>query len=106
MLNIKKNDLVVVLSGKDKGKKGKVLDVLHKQAQVIVQQINIITKHIKPRKRQGQVNGKICNTEAAIHVSKVMIICPHCKESFRIKYNISKESRKRIRVCRGCGAMI
>jgi large subunit ribosomal protein L24 len=109
MLNVKKDDNVVILSGKYKGKQGKILGVLHKQRKVIVQKINMITKHIKSVKDNSNSNGKICIVEAPLYASKVMIICPHCKKAFRIKYNnnnISKENINKIRVCRICGLKI
>jgi large subunit ribosomal protein L24 len=107
MLNVKKGDVITVLSGKYKGKNGKVLKVLHKQERIIVQHINVVTKHIKPNKGKGILNGKLHTVEAPIHISKVMIICPKCHGPFRIRYNISAENTKnKIRICRTCGVKI
>ena len=75
-LKIKKNDTVVVLSGKDKGKQGKVLGTIPSEAKVVVEGINKVTCHIKPRK-QGEEGG-ITQREAAIYASKVQVVCPKC----------------------------
>ena len=75
MLNIKKKDKVVVLSGKDKGKKGEVFDVFPDKGKVIVSKINFVKKHTKPTQRDA---GGIREKEAPIAISKVMLICPKC----------------------------
>ena len=75
-LKIKKNDKVVVLSGKDKGKTGKVLGTVPSERKVVVEGINMVTCHIKPRK-QGEEGG-IVKREAAIYASKVQVVCPKC----------------------------
>ena len=75
-LHVKTGDTVVILSGKDKGKQGKVLQVSPKEKKVIVEGLNMVTKHVKPR-RQGEAGG-IVKAEAAMYASKVMAVCPHC----------------------------
>ena len=81
-VHVKTGDTVVVLSGKDKGKKGKVLAVSPKEGKVIVEKINIVSKHIKPR-RMGEPGG-IIKAEGAMYASKVQVVCPRCKEPTRV----------------------
>ena len=99
-LKIKKNDTVVVLSGKDKGKQGKVLGTIPSEAKVVVEGINMVTCHIKPR-RQGEEGG-IVKREAAIYASKVQVVCPKCGKATRVAHKI--EDGKKSRICKKCGA--
>ena len=98
-LHVKKNDTVVVISGDDKGKKGKVLTVSPEEKKVIVEGVNIVTKHAKPR-RQGEAGG-IIKVEGAMYADKVQIVCPKCKKGVRVKHEI--KDGKKIRVCAKCG---
>ena len=99
-LKIKKNDTVVVLSGKDKGKQGKVLGTVPADGKVVVEGINMVTCHVKPR-RQGEEGG-IVKREAAIASCKVQVVCPKCGKATRVAHKI--EDGKKIRVCKHCGA--
>ena len=99
-LKIKKNDKVVVLSGKDKGKQGKVLGTVPSEAKVVVEGINMVTCHVKPRK-QGETGG-IVQREAAMYASKVQVVCPKCSKGTRIAHKIA--DGKKSRVCKHCGA--
>ena len=99
-LKIKKNDTVVGLSGKDKGKQGKVLGTIPSEAKVVVEGINMVTCHVKPRK-QGETGG-IVQREAAMYASKVQVVCPKCNKGTRIAHKI--ENGKKTRVCKHCGA--
>ena len=101
-LNVKKDDTVVVISGKDKGSKGKVLVALPQKNRVIVQNVNMVTRHTKPR-QQGQTGGRI-KQEAAIHVSNVMLVCPKCNQATRVGHAF--EGDKKVRVCKKCGKNI
>ena len=101
-MNIKKNDTVIVLSGKDKGVKGKVLTAMPKENKVIVEKVNVATCHTKPR-RQGETGG-IVKREASIYASKVQVVCPKCSKGTRVAYKI--ENGKKIRVCKHCGAAL
>ena len=101
-LNIKKDDTVIVITGKDKGVKGKVLVSLPKEERVIVQNANMMTRHQKPR-RQGDPGGRI-KQEGAIHASNVMLICPKCSKPTRVGHAF--EGEKKIRVCKKCGKSI
>ncbi|MBQ6632921.1 MAG: 50S ribosomal protein L24 [Ruminococcus sp.] len=101
-VHVKTGDTVVILSGKDKGKQGKVLEVSPKEGKVIVEGLNIATKHVKPR-RQGEQGG-IVSAEAALYASKVQLVCPKCGKSTRIAHKILEDGTK-VRVCKNadCG---
>ena len=101
-MNIKKDDKVIVLSGKDKGKQGKVLVADPKAAKVIVEGVNVATKHQKPRK-QGE-DGGIIKVETPLYVSKVQVVCPKCGKATRVAHKIT--DGKKVRVCKKCGAEI
>ena len=101
-MSIKKDDLVVVLSGKDKGKQGKVLSVLPKEGKVVVEKINMVSRHQKPRK-QGEEGG-IIQKEAPLYACKVMTVCPKCNKATRVAHKV--EGGKKVRVCKHCGAEI
>ena len=96
---IKKNDQVIVISGNEKGKKGKVLSVDHENGRVIVEGLNMATKHRKPR-RQGEAGG-IIKQEAALNISNVMHICKKCQKPTRIGYTVLANGSK-VRVCKKC----
>ena len=98
-LHIKKDDTVIVISGDDKGKKGKVLEVSPKERKVIVDGVNIVSKHVKPR-RQGETGG-IVKAEGALYADKVMLFCSKCGKGVRPGHKI--EDGKKIRVCTKCG---
>ena len=99
-MNIKKGDTVVVLSGKDKGKQGKVLGTVPGSLKVVVEGINMVTCHVKPR-RQGEEGG-IVKREAAIYACKVQVVCPKCSKATRVAYEI--KDGKKVRTCKKCGA--
>ena len=99
-MNIKKDDKVIVLSGKDKGKQGEVLVADPKAGKVIVKGVNVATKHQKPRK-QGEEGG-IIKMETPIYACKVMVVCPKCGKPTRVAHKI--EDGKKARVCKKCGA--
>ena len=101
-MNVKKGDTVVVLSGKDKGKQGKVLGTVPGSLKVVVEGINMVPCDGKLR-RQGEEGG-IMKREAAIAACKVQVVCPKCSKGTRVAHKI--EGDKKIRVCRKCGAEI
>ena len=101
-MNIKKNDTVIVLSGKDKGVKGKVLVAMPSENKVIVEGVNVATCHTKPR-RQGEQGG-IVKKETPIRACKVALFCEKCNKGVRVGHEI--KDGKKIRVCRKCGAEI
>ena len=102
-MSIKKDDTVVVLSGKDKGNRGKVLEVMPKSGKVVVENINMVSRHTKPRKQGDQ--GGILKKAAPLYASKVMRVCPKCDKPTR-PASLVKADGKRARVCKKCGAEI
>ena len=102
-MNIKKDDIVVVLSGKDKGKEGKVLSTDPKAGKVLVEGVNMATRHIKPQK-QGDEGG-IIRSEAPLYASKVMRVCPKCGKPTRASIQVLADGSK-VRVCKKCGETI
>ena len=101
-MNIKKNDTVIVLSGKDKGKKGKVLVAMPSENKVVVEGVNVATCHTKPRK-QGETGG-IVKRETPIRTCKVALYCEKCGKGVRVGHKIDGDNKTRI--CRKCGAEI
>ncbi len=102
-VQVKQGDQVMVISGKDKGKKGKVLVVMPKQGKVIVEGINIATKHTKPRK-QGDAAG-IVKQEIPMYASKVMYLCSKCGKPARVGKRILEDGSK-VRYCKKCNEEI
>ncbi len=102
-LHVKTGDTVMIMSGRDRGNKGKVLQVSVDEKKVIVEGQNFVTKHVKPR-RQGEVGGLV-QAEAAIYACKVMPVCPKCGKPTRVGHAIDKDGKK-VRVCKhkDCGA--
>ena len=102
-MHIRSNDTVMVITGKDKGTKGKVLSVSPKTGKVVVEGVAIATKHQKPR-QQGMPGG-IVKKEAAIDASNVMVVCPKCGAPSRVGHKILEDGSK-VRTCKKCGAAI
>ncbi|MEJ5166822.1 MAG: 50S ribosomal protein L24 [Thermoanaerobaculia bacterium] len=103
-LFVKKNDTVIIISGKDKGKKGKVLRVLEKKEKVIVERVNMIKKHTRPNPAK-QVKGGVVEKEAPISVSKIMVVCPECGVPTRVGKKILPDGGKQ-RICKKCNGVI
>ncbi len=103
MARIRKSDQVIVLTGKDKGKVGKVLGIKRKNSRIIVENINMAKKHSRPSAKNRQ--GGIIESEAPIHWSNVMLLCNKCVTPVRIKMK-RLEDGKKIRVCRKCNEII
>lgn len=99
-LHVKKGDMVQVITGKDAGKKGKILSAFPDKGRVIVEGVNIVKRHTKPSQLNPQ--GGIIDKEAPIASSNVMIYCPKCKEPVRINKKILTDGQK-IRICNQCG---
>ena len=97
-MKIKLNDNVLVIAGKDRGKKGKIMRTLVKDEKVVVEKLNMRTKHIK--KSQTRPGSKI-TMEAPMQISNVMVICPNCKKATRVGYS-KLESGKKQRICKKC----
>ena len=98
-LNVKSGDLVLVITGKDKGKQGKVLKTSPKTGRIVVEGVNMISRHQKARKAQEK--SQIVKKEGTIDVSNVMIVCPTCGKATRVKHTVNEEG-KVVRTCK-CG---
>ena len=110
-MHVKSNDQVVVISGKDKGKKGKITAAFPKTGRVTVEGVNLVTKHQKAR--NAMQPGGIIKKELPIDASNVMLICPKCGKATRVAHKVTtvtlengKQDRKMIRVCKKCNADI
>ena len=101
MLKLKKKDTVIVLAGKDKGKKGEVREVQASVGKVVVTGINIVSKHKKTTKEKP---GGIHKVEAAMSISNVQLVCPKCDKPARVK--ISIQGGEKLRACKKCGEAI
>jgi len=102
-MSIKKGDTVIVLSGKDKGKQGKVLTVMPADRKVIVEGVNVVSRHTKARK-QGEESG-ILKKEAPLYACKVQKVCPKCNKPTRPAHKMLADGKK-VCVCKKCGAEI
>ncbi|WP_084102322.1 MULTISPECIES: 50S ribosomal protein L24 [unclassified Demequina] len=109
MAKIKKGDLVVVITGRDRGQQGRVLTVDVENDRVVVEGVNRVTKHIKPGTRRDQQQGGIVQTEASLHVSNVMLVDPETKKGTRVGFRteqVEQDGRtrtKRVRVAKRSG---
>ena len=101
-VKIKKNDIVKVMTGKEKGKKGKILMVFPMEKKVIIERLNIVKRHTRPTQQMRQ--GGIIEKEAKIHISNVMIVCSSCKKPSRVGHRYESDSK--IRYCKKCKASI
>jgi large subunit ribosomal protein L24 len=103
-LHIRKNDQVEVLSGKDRGKRGKVLRIMPARSRAIVERINMLKRHTRPNP-QRNIKGGVVEREASLHVSKLMIVCPECNKSTRVHHKTLSDDRK-VRTCAACDGVI
>jgi len=106
-MKIKKGDTVLIISGKDKGKKSKILEVLPKEQKIVVEGVNIRKKHIRQRKTGEK--GQIVETPGPIHISDVKFFCSKCGKPTRVGYKIKLEKNKqksKVRICKKCGQEI
>ena len=101
--HIRKNDLVEVIAGKEKGKTGKVMQVFPKKDRVLVEKVNFIKRHSRPSAKTRQ--GGIIQKEAQIHVTNVLLICPKCNKGKRMGSKKQDDGKKAL-VCKSCGELI
>ena len=99
-MNVRRDDTVKVIAGKDKGKEGKVLRALPKKGRVVVEKVNVVKKAMRPT--QANPSGGISSMEAPINVSNVMLVCPSCKAATRVGHRFDEQGKKH-RVCKKCG---
>jgi large subunit ribosomal protein L24 len=100
---LKKNDQVEVIAGKDKGRVGKILRVLPDSRKAVVERINMVKRHTKPKEMNQQ--GQIIDKETPIHISNLQLICPECTKTGRIGKKILEDGTK-VRFCKSCGGSI
>ena len=98
-MKIRKNDHVLVISGKDRGRKSKIIKVLPKEGKVVIEGVNLRKKHVKPKK-SGE-KGQIVETPAPLNVSDLKLICSKCGKPTRVGYKI--EGKRKYRICKKCG---
>ena len=101
---VRKNDNVLVTTGKDRGKKGRVLKVLPAKNRVVVEGVNIIKRHTKPNP-QRQIKGGVVEREAPVHASNVQVVCPECGKATRVGRKVLGDGRK-VRICRKCEGVV
>ena len=101
-MKIKKNDNVLIIAGKDKGRKGKVLRAYPGEGKIMIEGINVRKKHVRP-KRSGE-KGQIVQVPLPINISNVKLLCPKCGKAARVGYNITED--KKYRICKKCGEKI
>ncbi len=102
--HVKKNDQVMVIAGKDRGARGRVLRVLPGAGRAIVERVNMIKRHTRPNPQQG-IQGGILEREAPIHLSNLMVICPECGKPSRLGSKRLEDGRG-VRVCKACDATL
>jgi large subunit ribosomal protein L24 len=103
-VHIKKNDQVHVMSGRDRGKTGKVLKVFPDKQRAIVEGLNFVQKHTRPNP-QKNIKGGILPKEASIHLSNLMVVCKRCNKHARVGFSILQDGRK-ARVCKKCNELL
>jgi len=104
VLPIRKNDNVVVIAGRDRGKRGRVLRVLPTETRVVVEGVNFVKRHTRPNP-QRNVKGGIVEREGALHLSNVQLLCPECSEPTRVGRRLLDDGR-RVRYCRKCHGVV
>jgi large subunit ribosomal protein L24 len=103
-VHIKKNDTVYVLSGKDRGKTGKVLKVFLDKNRAVVEGLNYIQKHTRPNP-QKNVKGGILPKESPVHISNLMVVCKRCDKHSRVGFSVMQDGRK-VRICKNCNELL
>ena len=101
-MKIKKGDTVLIIKGKDRGKSGKVIKALPKENRIIIEGLNLVKKHVKP-KRAGE-KGEIVEIPVPLYISKVKLICPSCKKPTKVGYKFVNDTKKRY--CKKCKNLI
>jgi large subunit ribosomal protein L24 len=99
---IRRGDTVEVISGKEAGKRGKVLRVMAEQQRVVVERVNFIKRHVKPTQKNPQ--GGVIEREAAMHISNVMLVCPSCSAATRT--GVREEGDGKVRFCKKCNVQV
>jgi large subunit ribosomal protein L24 len=101
---IRKNDTVLVMTGKDRGKRGRVLKIIPERNRLVVEGVNFIKRHTRPNPTRN-IKGGIVQREAALHASNVQLVCPECSAATRIGHRVLGDGRK-VRICRKCEGVV
>ena len=101
---IRKNDNVLVTTGKDRGKKGRVIRVVPEKNRLIVEGVNLIKRHTRPNPAKN-IKGGVVQREAALHASNVQLVCPECGAQTRVGHKVLEDGRK-VRICRKCEGVV
>ena len=101
--NLRKNDTIEVLAGKDAGKRGKILKLIPKKNRVIVQGVGFIKRHTRPNP-QRNIKGGIVEREGALHASNVQLVCPECGKMTRVGHDVRGD--RKVRICRKCEGVV
>jgi len=101
-MHVKSGDEVIVISGRNKGQKGRIKIALPQKDRVVIENVNIVKKHVK---QMGNRQGGILEVEAALHVSNVMLVCPSCGKASRTGHRIN-DAGKKVRFCKACNANV
>ena len=101
---IRKNDNVLVTTGKDRGKKGRVIRLVPEKNRLIVEGVNLIKRHTRPNPAKN-IKGGVVQREAALHASNVQLVCPECGAHTRVGHKVLDDGRK-VRICRKCGGVV
>ena len=103
-LHVRKNDQVEVLSGRDRGKRGKVLRVIPDRRRAIVERVNMIKRHTRPNPQQN-IKGGVVEREGSLDLSNLMVVCPECDTKTRVRHKVLTDGRK-VRTCASCEGVI
>jgi len=101
---IRKNDTVLVVAGRDRGKRGRVLSVVAEKNRLVVEGVNMVKRHTRPNP-QRNIKGGIVEREASLHASNVQLVCPECSKMTRIGHKVLADGRK-VRICRKCEGVV
>lgn len=102
--HVKKGDTVMVISGRDRGRTGRVLEVIRRRRRAIVEGLNMVKKHTRPNPQRG-IRGGILEIEAPIHLSNLMVVCPECNRPTRVGRTVLEDGRK-VRTCKRCHGVL
>lgn len=103
-LHVRKNDQVEILSGRDRGKRGKVLRMIPDRRRAIVERINMLKRHTRPNPQQN-IKGGVVEREGSLDLSNLMVVCPECDNKTRVRHKILTDGRK-VRTCTACEGVI
>ena len=104
-MDVRKNDTVKVIAGREKGRSGKVLEVLHERNRIRVEKLMTMKRHLKKGRNPSQPQGGIVEKAGTLHASNVMVVCPKCDKPTRVARVVRERDGRRVRACRQCKAL-